>query len=722
MLAWLQSIDAALFRFINQKLSCSALDAVMRPFDGNVIFFPALLVLAVLLCWKGGARGRLFVLLTAVIIFAGDVLLIGPLKHALGRPRPFNNIAEAIVLVGRGGSGSLPSSHTSSWFAGAFLAYAFYPRTLWVMLPFALTMAFSRVYVGVHYPGDVLMGAVVGAGYAAALLWTLNAVWRRVGQDWFPLWWRKMPSVVLRANETEAITSPASGESEPALREAQYLRAGYLFIAVLLIARLGYIASDKIQLSEDEAYQWLWSKHPALSYWSKPPLIAYTQWIGTHMWGDTAFGVRFFSPVIAAAVSLMLLRFMARVANARLALLLLLIVTVAPMMSAGSVLMTVDPLLVLFWTAAMIAGWRAVQPDGSTIHWLWSGLWMGLGFLSKYTAAFQIICWAIFFALWKPARIHLRRPGPWLSLGIFAVCALPVILWNAQRGWITVQHVSTNAQLDRAWQPTLEHFGDFLVEEAGLLHPIFLGAAVWAMFGFWKRYRDRPLFLYFFAMGAPVLLGYWLFTLRARVHGNWIACAVVPMFCLMAVYWEQRWREGARFVKAGLVTALVFGFVLLPFLHETDLTWKLARWRLPAEKDPLRRVRGIKRITDTVAKARQGLLAEGKPVFVLTTHYGPASQVTFYMPAAREGLPGAPLVYPRSSAAPRDQFFFWPEYRYRETRRGQNAILFVVGDKRPPPAALLAEFESVTSLGIADVKQHGRTFHRVQLYACRNLL
>ena len=64
------------------------------------------------------------------------------------------------------------------------------------------------------------------------------------------------------------------------------------------------------------------------------------------------------------------------------------------------------------------------------------------------------------------------------------------------------------------------------------------------------------------------------------------------MFCLMAVYWDQRWRQGTRGVKAWLVTALLLGFALLPFLHDTDLTRKTAGVTLPAEMDPLRRVRG----------------------------------------------------------------------------------------------------------------------------------
>ena len=92
----------------------------------------------------------------------------------------------------------------------------------------------------------------------------------------------------------------------------RWLLPGYLLIAALLLFRLGYIASGTIELSNDEAYQWLWSKHLALSYFSKPPGIAFIQFAGTALWGDTQFGVRFFSPVIAAILSIVVLRFLAR--------------------------------------------------------------------------------------------------------------------------------------------------------------------------------------------------------------------------------------------------------------------------------------------------------------------------------------------------------------------------------------------------------------------------
>src|SRR5437016_12286864 len=125
--------------------------------------------------------------------------------------------------------------------------------------------------------------------------------------------------------------------------DGKWLRWGYIFVAVFFLLRLAYLAAGRIELSEDEAYQWLWSKHLALSYYSKPPLIAYTQFLGTTVWGDNELGVRFFSPVIAATLSLLLLRFFAREVSARVGVLLVLMATATPLLAAGATLMTIDP-------------------------------------------------------------------------------------------------------------------------------------------------------------------------------------------------------------------------------------------------------------------------------------------------------------------------------------------------------------------------------------------
>ncbi len=729
----LQSIDTAAFRFVNETLANPFFDDVMPIFAGGPWFLPLLFILGTALIWKGGTRARILVLMLVIVIPLGDGWITKKIKHAVERPRPCR-VVETVRLPlrldnpredddnefhrGCTDSGSMPSGHTTNWFAATMVAWIFYRRTLRFMLPLACLVAFSRVYNGVHYPSDVLAGAIVGAGYGVAIVVAVDAVWRFAARRWFPLWWSALPSLLPAPLSSAPIAREAKQEKTKA--DDHWLRLGYVLIATVFIGRLIYIGSGRIELSEDEAYQWLWSKHLALSYFSKPPLIAYVQWVGTHLFGDTELGVRFFSPACAAIGSLVALRFFARHVSARAGFWLIAIFNVTPLLAVGSTLMTVDPLLVLFWSLAMFAGWRAVQPDGNTKHWALVGLWMGLAFLSKYTALLQWLCWAVFFALWKPARIHLRRPGPYIALAVNALCAVPVIIWNAQHHWVTLSHVASNAKLNEGWRFQIAAPLEFLGGTFGLLHPIFFAATIWAAVAMWKRYPQDPLLRFFFAMGAPLFLVYALYTLHSTVLLNWIAASIIPLFCVMVAFWDKRFTEGARHIRAMLTIALFLGAFAVVILHETNLVKKIAGQYLPPRADPLRRVRGWTQMAQLAERERTRLQAEGKPVFVIAGHYGSAGLLSFYMPEARTNLSSTPLVYYRTTSRPNNQFYFW--LGYTGARRGQNAIYVQERDKpAPPPRMLAQQFASVTEIGSFTIQSRGRVFHRIQLFACRDL-
>jgi len=757
---WLQALDTGLFRFINRSLSNPFFDWLMPVLSGNALFFPLLFLLVVGLLWKGGVRLRLCLLFLLLILPLGDGLVTNTIKHAVARPRPFVTLPEARLFgtVGKGyippeindqggdmsankGSyNSMPSSHAANWFAATMILCIFYRRSLWFMLPLAGAVSFSRVYNGVHYPSDVLAGAIIGAGYASAGAVALQTLWQWLGKKWFPLWHQRVPSLL---NPKSEPPSPGLIAKNPAEADVEWLRLGYLLILIMLIARWVYLAGGVIELSEDEAYQWLWSKHPDLSYYSKPPGIAFIQLAGTWLFGDTPLGIRFFSPLFTAIGSLMLLRFMAREISARAGFWLLVIGAATPLLNAGAILMTIDPPLVLCWTWAFVAGWRAVQYDGRARHWLIVGLAMGLGFLCKYSAAFQIVCWAVLFALWPAARMHLRRPGPWLALLLFIGCTTPVIVWNAQHDWITVHHVADNAGMRGHWQPTLRYFVEFLGGELGLMNPVFFIGALWAVVACWRmpRHKLSGLWLYFLCMGTPVFFGYWLWTFHSRVQPNWIAPAVLPMLCLMVAYWQ-----GRRGVKPLLAAGLALGFLTVAIMHQTNFIGKIAGQPLPAQVDPLRRIRAWHSSAALVEDERKKLEAEGKPAFIITEHYGMTGLLTFYSPPARAALKSTPLVYFMESESPLNQFFFWREYRYRDSRQGQNAIYVKElglrplasgwfgkwlnhqpvddGNATPPltrPISDFREFESVRDLGEFEVKYGDRVFHRFHLWACYNL-
>ena len=727
---WLLALDTHLFRFINQSLSNPLFDWLMPWLSGKAFFFGLAGLLAVTLIWRWRGRGIVCLFLVLVTIVFGDGVVGKNLKRAVARERPWATMTETKLRVGKGdANASMPSSHTVNWFAAMMVLFIFNRRTLRVMLPVAVAVGFSRIYNGVHYPSDVLVGAILGAGQAAALVIALEWLWRWAGKKWFPLWWEKFPSLILdTAPKRQSASNSKLGTQNSELTN-HWLRAGCVFVALLTLFRWGYIASGVIELSEDEAYQWVWSKHLELSYYSKPPLIAYTQFLGTTIFGDTALGVRFFSPLLAGIMGIWLMRFIVRESDGRTGFFLVLILSAAPLLALGATLMTVDPLSVFFWTAAMLAGWRAVQDGSQMKDWLWVGLWMGLGFLSKYTALFQWLCWAVFFVLWSPARKHLRRAGPYLALLVNAVCAVPVLIWNAQRGWPTVSHViMDNAKLGKPWALTFKSLLEFIGGEFGLLNPVFFVGVVLAAIAFFRRSRNDARLAYFFSMGAPLFLAYLVWTIRARVQLNWIAPAILPLFCLMVLYWHQRWKEGFRPIKTWLTVGLILGFVGVGFMHETDFIRKLVGQPLPVKSDPMRRVRGWKDAAKAVAQARVKLLAEGKPVFVIGDHYGITGLMSFYLPEARKHVKDAPLVYCLSSDRPRNQFYFWDGYF--SLRKGQNAI-FVTETKlsdgpgkqfpEPAPARLLSEFESVTDLGVTEIKYRNRVFHSIQLFECRNL-
>ena len=180
---WLQTLDTSLFLFVNRSLVNPFFDRLMPVLSGNAWFIPLAVVAALGALCFGNARARLCALMVVLVVALGDPLIINTIKHAAARPRPFVTLPEARLFgdVGKGyvpphgtwrrtpaAATAMPSSHAANWFAATMVAFLFYRRSLWFMLPLALGVSFSRIYNGVHYPSDVLAGAILGAGYAVA--------------------------------------------------------------------------------------------------------------------------------------------------------------------------------------------------------------------------------------------------------------------------------------------------------------------------------------------------------------------------------------------------------------------------------------------------------------------------------------------------------------------------------------------------------------------------
>jgi undecaprenyl-diphosphatase len=177
------SIDRAVFYFINHSLQNPLFDWLMPFITDLNKNDPALVVaglLWVLLLWKGGRAGRIAALLLVPTIALSDQLNSSFLKSIFGRVRPCHVLTDVHLLVPCGSGLSFPSSHAANNFAAAVVLSSLLPQGMWWFLAFAAAVSFSRVYVGVHYPFDVLGGAVVGVACGFFILMLF-----RSGEQWW---------------------------------------------------------------------------------------------------------------------------------------------------------------------------------------------------------------------------------------------------------------------------------------------------------------------------------------------------------------------------------------------------------------------------------------------------------------------------------------------------------------------------------------------------------
>jgi len=175
MIDWLNELDKVLFILINVELSNSITDFIMPIITNDMVLRTAYGLAMLVVLWKGNARLRWMVLFSAIAIAFSDQLVNGLLKEMIARPRPCQTMSAVHLLVGCGAAYSMPSSHAANAFAQAVFFGTLVRKPRKYLAFIAFLIAISRVFVGVHYPGDVLVGSIIGItiGLFVALLFAV---------------------------------------------------------------------------------------------------------------------------------------------------------------------------------------------------------------------------------------------------------------------------------------------------------------------------------------------------------------------------------------------------------------------------------------------------------------------------------------------------------------------------------------------------------------------
>jgi len=174
LLSLIYQLDLKLFYLINQELSNPVFDWFMPFISSKSFWLIPIFIGLVLLFWLGGKRGRIATLLIILTIATADPFCARVLKPTFKRLRPSHELSDVRLLGKKGGKYGFPSNHAAN-VAGSMLILAFfYRRYKYICGVLAFLVGYSRIYLGVHYPTDVLAGFVIGIGLA--IVWIL--IWR----------------------------------------------------------------------------------------------------------------------------------------------------------------------------------------------------------------------------------------------------------------------------------------------------------------------------------------------------------------------------------------------------------------------------------------------------------------------------------------------------------------------------------------------------------------
>jgi membrane-associated phospholipid phosphatase len=212
-------MDQKLLFLINREWTSPALDRLMAIMSSVTFWAVPLALIVAASCWWGGFRARTFVILALLTFGLTDGVVGRTLKKTVGRARPsqsevgvrtvnlaspawrgvFAPVKEKLSTGDERGQrgGSFPSNHAANTAGIALIAALLWRRWGWLAFLPALCVAYSRVYVGSHWPTDALAGVCIGCATAFLVLTLAEFVWRRWGQRLAPRVAAQHPSLFM---------------------------------------------------------------------------------------------------------------------------------------------------------------------------------------------------------------------------------------------------------------------------------------------------------------------------------------------------------------------------------------------------------------------------------------------------------------------------------------------------------------------------------------------
>lgn len=158
----LLELDKQIFTFINSGLANPVTDFLMPYITEFKVWLPLYLFGMLYLIYRFRIKGMYILIILLFAVGLCDLINAQILKEYFARERPCRALDNVHLLVHCGGGLSFPSNHAVNNFAAATVLSSYFKRKRSVLFILATLVSLSRVFVGVHYPGDVIGGAIEG--------------------------------------------------------------------------------------------------------------------------------------------------------------------------------------------------------------------------------------------------------------------------------------------------------------------------------------------------------------------------------------------------------------------------------------------------------------------------------------------------------------------------------------------------------------------------------
>tara|TARA_B100000941_G_scaffold245320_1_gene189791 strand:- start:591 stop:1190 length:600 start_codon:yes stop_codon:yes gene_type:complete len=175
MISYIDIADKYLLLWVHKNHN-TFLDYLMPALTSSDNWTIPIILLILFLGFRCGKKGRIALVIIVICLGTTDALCAQVLKPFFQRLRPSHLSIEGLnLLVGKGGKWSMPSNHAANIFALSTILSYFYERFKFPLYLFSVVIAISRVYVGVHYPSDILIGSFVGylIGWTTISMWVI---------------------------------------------------------------------------------------------------------------------------------------------------------------------------------------------------------------------------------------------------------------------------------------------------------------------------------------------------------------------------------------------------------------------------------------------------------------------------------------------------------------------------------------------------------------------